>query len=38
LIPANVTVEDDRLPTDDEITPSDSDTEQSDVGFDENII
>jgi len=38
LIPANVVVEDDRLPTDDDITSSDSETEQNGVASDENIV
>ena len=38
LIPANVAVEDDGLPSDDAITSSDSETEQDDVASDENIL
>ena len=38
LVPANVAVEDDRLPSDDNITSSDSETEQDDVASDENIL
>ena len=38
LIPANVAVEDDILPTVDDITSSDSKTEQNDVPSDENLI
>ena len=38
LIPANVAVENDRLPSDDDITPSNRETEQNDVTSDENIV
>jgi len=38
LIPANVAAEDDRFPTDDDITSSDSETEQNDVPSQENIV
>ena len=38
LIPANGAVEDERLPTDDYITSSDSETEQNDEASDETIV
>ena len=38
LIPVNVAVEDDRLPTDDDITSLDNETEWNDVASDENIV
>ena len=38
LVPANLAVEDDRLPSDDDITSSDSETEQDDLVSDENIV
>ena len=38
MIPANVAVEDDRFPVDDDITSSDSETEQNDVAYDKNIV
>jgi len=38
LIPTNVAVEDDKSPTDDDITSSYIETEQDDVASDENIV
>jgi len=38
LIPVSVALEDDRLPTDDDITSSNNETEQNDVASDENIV
>ena len=38
LIPLNIAEEDDRLPSDDDITSSDSETEHDDVPSDENIV
>jgi len=38
LVPASLAVEDYSLPNDDDITSSDSETEQYDVASDENIV